>query len=389
MHASDIRLRVVDDQQELSAILDGFHLWYRFPLECPLALRGDPFVAAGLLPAMLAGENLVIDDAPVSAQLLAGVERIQQIFHRWNPAYQIIEVQAETAPATPLRDGVASFFSGGVDGTYTFTRHAEEISHLVFVRGIDMQVENQALFEQAFKHNQGFAAAFGKTLLPVTSNLRRFCHPRGIPWRRWYSGAGLASIALALGFPRTYVASTNSYEHLEPDGSHPLLDPLWSTEGTRIIHDGCEAGRGDKLRCIANTPGALAILRVCWHDEGYNCGRCEKCLRTMLALRLLGVRAPTLPALDDLREFARLRVESPANVIDFNDNRSLALQVGDTEVVTMLERMLKRFRIRRALIDLDDAITGGWCKRAYLRLRSGAPKAPRQTLDTTVDGSQR
>ena len=46
----------------------------------------------------------------------------------------------------------------------------------------------------------------------------------------------------------------------------------------------------DKLRVIIQYPEAFSRLRVCWQNTGnYNCGVCEKCVRTMLALRALGV----------------------------------------------------------------------------------------------------
>ena len=38
-----------------------------------------------------------------------------------------------------------------------------------------------------------------------------------------------------------------TYAHLGPLGSHPLLDPLWSSEDVELVHDGCEATRLDKL----------------------------------------------------------------------------------------------------------------------------------------------
>ena len=75
-----------------------------------------------------------------------------------------------------------------------------------------------------------------------------------------------------------------------PWGSHPLLDPLWSTEDIEFTHDGCEALRSAKIKAIARAPLALSTLRVCWANEQaeYNCGRCEKCLRTMIALHVVG-----------------------------------------------------------------------------------------------------
>ena len=62
-------------------------------------------------------------------------------------------------------------------------------------------------------------------------------------------------------------------------GSHPLLDPLWSTETLAFVHDGCEANRMEKVRRIAESPLLLEGLRVCVDDRGpdvYNCGSCWK-----------------------------------------------------------------------------------------------------------------
>lgn len=370
MRVHDIRIDALDDARELSAIVDGFRLWYRFPADCPLATHGDAFLAAALLPAMRAGEPLTIEGAPVSPMLLAGVDRIQDIYVRWVPRCQRILVHAERAVAETVQPGIASFFSGGVDGTYTLSRHLDEITHLVFIKGVDIQIDNDALFAEALANNQRLATRLGKTLLPVETNIRHFCHPRGLPWGDTYNGAGLASVALALGFAKMYVAASDSYENLLPYGTHPLLDPLWSNEGTALDHDGCEAARSDKLRAIASLPGALDILRVCWQDKGYNCGRCEKCLRTMLALRLLGLAAQGFPALDKLDRVRRLRIESRDDETAFEDNHQLAVKSGDTEVVLVIERILRRYQVRQALLALDKALIGGRGKRAYARLAS-------------------
>ena len=56
----------------------------------------------------------------------------------------------------------------------------------------------------------------------------------------------------------------------------------------------------DKVRLIANQPALLRNLRVCAADsvgQLYNCGRCWKCLMTMVALLAVGAldACPTLP----------------------------------------------------------------------------------------------
>ena len=63
-----------------------------------------------------------------------------------------------------------------------------------------------------------------------------------------------------------------------------------SAAGPSVVFDGLDAMRLDKIKYIASSPLALRWLRVCWQNLGisYNCGRCEKCLRTMIGLELAG-----------------------------------------------------------------------------------------------------
>jgi hypothetical protein len=96
-----------------------------------------------------------------------------------------------------------------------------------------------------------------------------------------------------------YIAASTTYDDLFPWGSHPLLDPLWSSEALEVIHDGCAVSRVDKVRGLAGCDVALDSLQVCSAQDRvtYNCCRCEKCLRTMVALEIAGVlsRCRTFP----------------------------------------------------------------------------------------------
>ncbi len=107
----------------------------------------------------------------------------------------------------------------------------------------------------------------------------------------------LAGIGLALGewFAHVFRASCIDLDHLVPWGSHPDLDTLWATERTTSHLDGVEVTRTDKVREIACSELALTRLKVCWRDDiDTNCGRCEKCIRTQIALAIVGAleRAP-------------------------------------------------------------------------------------------------
>jgi hypothetical protein len=295
-------------------------LWYRLP-EAIASQGADAFLPATLLPAMQEGDRLDLA-GPVSPRLLAAASAIQDIYHVWNPHWRKISIHAHRGEASPSlpRRGSACFFTGGVDSFYTLLKHRDEITAMIFVHGFDLALGNHALREDVSTVMRRVAFAFQKSIIEVETNLRDFAD-RYVSWE-YYHGAALASVALLLSprFSRVYVASTRSYATLIPMGSHPLLDPLWSTEHTEIVHDGCEAARVDKVASVARYDLVLNTLRVCWENpEGaYNCGQCEKCLRTMVDLRIAGAldRCTTFARPLDLRAVSRMVVDRKAGYLE-------------------------------------------------------------------------
>jgi len=70
-----------------------------------------------------------------------------------------------------------------------------------------------------------------------------------------------------------------------------FLLPCFSNSSTRtkIVLDGATKNRFQKIRDIADFDLAQKYLNVCVSDTGVNCGRCEKCRRTLINLDGLGV----------------------------------------------------------------------------------------------------
>jgi hypothetical protein len=368
MRVTDIKLKQQENVVELSGFIDQFHLWFRFPSSHRVErLRGDAFLAASLLPAMLRGEPLDIEEtAPVSPKLLMEVSHLQRIFHSWNPVFKIIQVTAKTAPAAARNDGVASFFSAGVDSSYTFLKNKEAITHLVFIRGFDFDVKDEALWDDIAVAHQAFASSFGKALIPVATNVNHLAYPfTDLGWGS-YHGSALAAVGLALSFPVVYVPATHTYYELFPWGSHPMTDELWSTEGTRFIHDGAEASRCDKMSHIVSDQNILRRLHVCWEEKDDNCGRCSKCLRTMIAMRLLRVQGQRLPELRALRPVRRLNISGVSELTYFEDNYRLAVSVKDRAMASALRTCIRRYHRSQLFKQIDNQVTRGLLRRAYV-----------------------
>jgi hypothetical protein len=273
--------------------------------------RLDPLLAASLLPAMHTRLPIRID-GPVSPALIEGVRKIQQLYARWDPTICQVDVVAPVGEPVRRSSRAAAFFSGGVDSFHTAIRHSDEIDALVFVQGFDIRLERRSLLERVSQAVRAAADELGKPLVEVRTDIKRMSRQYA-PWS-WFHGSALASVAhlLAPSFGRIYVPGSLSYDYPHPYGSHPLVDPLWSTDAVEIIYDGFDTNRIEKTAVVARNPVALRWLRVCndRDDDGYNCGRCEKCLRTMVSLELLGALpyASTLPDHIDPAAVARLNV---------------------------------------------------------------------------------
>ena len=350
MRVSAVEIVDLDGCAQLQALVESdrdpddahwfepFLLWYRYPAWCRPFLsaeNGDPFLAALLVGAMRSEERLAIE-APVSPRLREALPEIQAIYAAFEPRAQHIPVEVvsreHSLPRGNDAPGVGLFFSMGVDSYYSLLKNEQEhpadrssITHLVSVHGIDVpfQTNEEGFPPDLLAGFQRVARETGKTLVPVVTNVRR-ATARFAPWPTSHGG-GLIAVALALGagLRRVHIAASTTYDKLYPWGSHPLLDPLWSSEDLTIIHDGCELNTIDKTRYIAEARPDLVLetLRPCaGFRPGYNCGACLKCMRTMIDLLQFGYleQCTTLPhAIDAARFREVLRPGGPIHVADY------------------------------------------------------------------------
>jgi len=183
-------------------------------------------------------------------------------------------------------------------------------------------------------------------------------------------GGGLAGMGLLLGERFSHVLLAASFPLGAPTsfGSHPALDPRFSTERTEIVHDGATATRVDKVRFLATRRVALENLKVCYDaDTEINCGRCGKCVMTMLELHACGAlgSGPAFETALDPRVVAKLTVKS-------DSHRVLLAEVvpelrDDSAVTRRLRRALEWVLLRQELRAVGARI--GRFARSWLPIR--------------------
>lgn len=368
----DITKKVIgryDEYVELSAEVDGDRICFRAPREFDLPVCAEPFVGVALLEAMYRNADIVIDQqAALSEKLALALPEIQSIYKCWNSDLSVVKIIARHAPQSANYERVSCYFSAGVDASHTTLRHLDKISHLVMIGNFETSGNSPESWQRSIDKQSQFAQSIGKQLVPIWTNAKEWIHEKKIFWG-FAQGLFLSSMVPLLQSKIVYIASGFTYREASPWGSNPLSDPLWSTEATQIVHDGAASRRGQKLEELCKNQSFLDNLKVCWLSEDENCGECSKCLRTMLALKLLGATSKALPELTDESESLKmLRPTGPASLSLLEDMIILAYAARDKKVLKTLISFHRRYLIRDLIVQFEKYILKPGFQRIYRKV---------------------
>ncbi|MBI2712395.1 MAG: hypothetical protein HYX41_06010 [Bdellovibrio sp.] len=280
-------------------------LWFQFVSTDPELLASDhldPFAVSLLLVGMKRKEAIRINGS-LSRSVYEGMKKYQEIYHEWFPdQFHLIEILPDSLREEPSYQskhesleslGSAAAFSGGVDSFYSFLKLAHgtespKLTHTLFMAGFDMPLNLKDSIHQLTSTYSKLMTDSGISFVTGSTNIRKFVNSV-----EWTNAHGQALIASALFFESHWQSFTipSSYTHgsYPKWGTHPSLDPLLSTSTMKFKHHGAEKNRVSKLEWIAQHPESFHKVRVCWIQELglQNCGVCEKCIRTQLALQIL------------------------------------------------------------------------------------------------------
>jgi len=334
-----------------------YKIYFRSKGDAILSGNRESFLASALLPCMKAGGGQLIVEGEISQKFISALSTIQDIYCIWDTSLHRAEIKnvIPVSRSGSTENRVGSFFSGGVDSFYTFLKHQEEITDLIFVHGLDIQLNDTLLREKASKKIHEVASSFGKNLIEIETNIRELLDPY-VNWGLLGHGAAFAAIGHLLfpNFHRIYIPASYTYANIFPWGSHPILDHLWSSESLEFIHDGCEATRVRKVSLISEYDIALQSLRVCWKNpnSSYNCGCCEKCIRTMINLKVNSAlsRCTTFDEELDVKNVLKLTADNHHTRIFMRENlKALKKYKVDDELEKALQKVLNKPQLFRKI----------------------------------------
>lgn len=292
-------------------------VWYRFAKQYEKYIceeRADAFLVGILYYALIKGYDIVTDK-PVSGRLLYQLERYYiptladttDFFHRIkiHALTDDSPIENEGAVGTALSCGVDSFYS--VLKTLNTSFDRGKLTHIVFT-DIPATVFSEELkirwTEENRKKILGIAEELNCSLVVAETNLNKDFRIKSFKSKEGFSvtNEGLSSLqycgcifALQKLFSVYYLASAGyrlhdvnindkNYDVLWHDF---LSMPLLSTENLIFYSDGLEASRLEKLDYLAKFPVVQKNLQVCALPVTQNCGKCEKCIRTMSELYVI------------------------------------------------------------------------------------------------------
>ena len=343
-----------------------------------ISANPNAFLTACTLPAMHYGEKRIAIDAPICPQLKEGLITVMNCLVSWyGNKLKVIPIEAPVQSEVPLIPPRAGcFFSGGIDALCMLRNnhlhfeptHPNFIKDGLIVYGI-LRGEDckDPSFDYVLQGASAVAQDAGINLISVYTNA--YAHLKDLDpkynfWKYEYHGSFLAAVAHVFSSRLTTasIASTYNLANLDYWGSHPLLDPNYSSSNLQIRHEDAALSRLSKTKIVSEWDVALQHLRVCndknsYRDGNYNCGRCEKCVRTMTALLTLGLldKTPTFKVKDVSQKLLNQAVTITDSYEEacYRELIPPLAQMNRTDLINGIRKEILSFQIKQAIKSFD------------------------------------
>jgi hypothetical protein len=280
----------------------------KFVIEYPVnidyldfSILSIPALASIIGVAWVVGADVYVET--VDQNFRESLDKIRLVMKKWYPNLPFsTKIFGESKINSYSADNFALLFSGGLDSTTSYIMHRERNLILISLSGEGESIDSQ------FKDNRMITPLSGEKdkILLVKTNIEKVINRKlvlekfGLEW--WMNlSHGLvlsghcAPLTVVNNVGILYLASSFTRDFNYPWGSHPSIDNNICWGNTKVVHDGFETTRQEKimytLKEYAEEVGDFPTLKVCskYQITGNNCLKCEKCSRTIVGLLAAGI----------------------------------------------------------------------------------------------------
>lgn len=306
VHESKMRLVAsikVDDSKK--------ECWFDYPLEYGEYIcteRADAFVVA-LMPFAMRKKLDIKSLIPISEKLSYQLHNYYiPILSKYQKTFKQIDLACPCSSENLNKEGaVGTGISCGIDSFYSVLNHIDikekdyELTHLVTMNvgsfGYQGGEFSYRWFQEEAKKARRISEELNLPLIEINSNLMEiYQENHGASGTFRMAGAILGLQKL---FSKYYISAGFDIKDFditsEENDDYDLFNLLvGSNESTTFYSTGLEATRFERTKFITHYPITYDKLTVCMCGND-NCGKCEKCMRTLGALYVLN-------SLDEYRE---------------------------------------------------------------------------------------
>lgn len=341
-----------------------------------IAPEPNAFLVGTAMAALWLGETRIAIEGDIDPRLAARTQMGLRLMAHWHKfprrSLKIEAPEKAHALPDPTRATTALFLSGGVDSLaalYWNTSRYERgdprrVGVAFFVHGLDVgdpnKMDRRDVWQRGNESLAPLCRSLDVELVPIKVNLRSLAKH----WRfyaKWQFGSLLAAIAheASTRVHHCIISPDNVLEYTQhPHGSHPWLNSYFGADFLAVTSGDMEQfSRLQRIQILAQWPEALDALRVCW-DTGaipaghVNCGKCPKCVRTMLEFLVCG-------RLDQSRAFpvhtvtpemlAPVHIRSFVETEYFSELIEPLREMGRHDLASMIKKKLWLFQAEHAL----------------------------------------
>lgn len=262
--------------------------------------RSDAYII-GLLRYAMSNKHDIQCEAPVSETLLFNLDTffIDSLVSNSKNLYRT-KIYADVASdVLPNGGAVGTGASMGIDSFHSIINHSKshfpqhDITHLSFHNVGASYGSGSSIYKERLHNAEMFCKEYNYKLVVSDSNIQ------DVIWQDHYLThhytSGFAIFCLQKLWKVYYYASSSPYSEftlrnndLYAPGRYELLTVYaFSTDTLKIYSEGATKNRLEKTLLVANSSLSYKYLNVCM-IQGYNCGECEKCIRTMAMLDAIG-----------------------------------------------------------------------------------------------------
>ena len=293
-------------------------LWFKVENEYAQYLTPDRCDAAVVAIVPLAVRekfDQIVSAVPISDDLSYNLRKhvIPQLAVLDGGEYRAPELVVDETPPILTASGVGTGMSMGIDSFTTISeyghgqgRPSDRITHLTHFNvgahhGTDRilgrgPLSGRQLYEGHVAKAKVVAQELGYPLVAVDSNLSRFLR-NNFGRTKFYATHTWRNMAVVFAlsrlFRRYYYSSAYNVDYFKPGllvdtaAYEKWLLPTISTQNLRLLSSNENWTRFEKTRIVSQMPIAWDHLVVC-HVGVDNCGKCDKCRKTLMTLDVLG-----------------------------------------------------------------------------------------------------